>query len=147
MQLLISSRSGDERPRGVAGVAGLLALAGVAAFAFAGLLLLRAVPLSYGAALLQGGLEQAGPIAFLIFGLITFGLALAMCNRRSWSRRATVLLAAAGVALAVPAISSAVTDGRAFAVAREGLQIIVRVAMIYYLSQEPVRDWFASRRL
>jgi hypothetical protein len=145
MQSLISSPIADERPPGVAAVAALLALAGVAAFALAGLLVLQAVPLSYGAALLPAGLEQAGPLAFLIYGLITLGLAFALWRRRGWARRLTVLLAAVGVALAVPAISSAVADGRAFAIAREGLQIIVRVAIIYYLSQEPVRDWFARR--
>lgn len=145
MQSLISSHSTDERPSGIAAVCGLLALVAVAAFAFAALLAVHAVPLSYGSALLQGGLEQAGPIAFLIYGLITFGLAFAMWNRRGWARRLTVLLAAVGVVFAVPAISSAVADGRAFAIAREGLQIMVRVAVIYYLSQEPVRDWFAAR--
>ena len=68
-----------------------------------------------------------------------------MWTRRGWARRLTVLLAAVGVAFAVPAISSAVADGRLFSIAREGLQIMVRVAVIYYLSQEPVRDWFAAR--
>ncbi len=146
MQSLISSPSTDERPPGIAAICGLLALVAVAAFAFAALLAVHAVPLSYGSALLQGGMEQAGPVAFLIFGLITFGLAFAMWSRRGWARRLTVLLAAVGVAFAVPAISSAVADGRPFAIAREGLQIMVRVAVIYYLSQEPVRDWFAARR-
>lgn len=56
-----------------------------------------------------------------------------------------VLLAAIGVALAVPGISSAVVDGRVYAIIREALQIIVRVMVLYYLSQEPVKEWFASR--
>jgi hypothetical protein len=58
----------------------------------------------------------------------------------------TILLAAIGVAFAVPAISSAVVDGRPLAIVREGLQIMVRVAVIYYLCQEPVREWFRSRQ-
>ena len=35
-------------------------------------------------------------------------------------------------------------DSRLFAIAREGLQIIVRVLIVFYLSQEPVKDWFAQ---
>ncbi|MFZ0705576.1 MAG: DUF2127 domain-containing protein [Candidatus Korobacteraceae bacterium] len=147
MQSLTSNHTADDRPSGIAVVAALLALTALIAWVFAGLLVIDAVPLSYGSVLLQGGLEQSGPIAFLIYGAVTLTLAWALWNRRRWARRLTLLVAAIGVALAVPAISSAVADGRAFAIVREGLQIIVRVAVIYYLSQEPVRDWFASRRV
>ena len=35
-------------------------------------------------------------------------------------------------------------DERPLSIAREGMQIMARVAVIYYLSQQPVRDWFAS---
>ena len=147
MQSLTSNHTADDRPSGIAVVAALLALTALIAWIFAGLLVIDAVPLSYGSVLLQGGLEQSGPIAFLIYGAVTLTLAWALWNRRRWARRLTLLVAAIGVALAVPAISSAVADGRAFAIVREGLQIIVRVAVIYYLSQEPVRDWFASRRV
>jgi hypothetical protein len=115
-------------------------------FYFRGLLAVHTIPLSCGSALLEGGLEQSGPIAFLIYGALTLALAWALWIRHRWARRLTILLAAIGVALAVPAISSAVSDGRAFAIAREGLQIIVRVAVIFYLSQEPVREWFAARQ-
>ena len=146
MQLLSSSHRADERPSGVAAVACLLGLLGLTALVFAGLLVAGMVPLSYGAVLLQGGLEQSGPVAFVIYGALTLTLAWALWNRRRWARQVTALLAVAGVALAVPAISSAVADGRAVAIAREGVQIIVRVAVIYYVSQEPVRDWFAAPR-
>ena len=147
MQFLISSHSDDDRPWGIAAISGLLAVAAFLAFAFAGLLVLNAIPLSYGSVLLPGGFEQSGPVAFLIYGAITFILAWSLWSRRGWARRITVLLAGIGVALAVPAISSAVVDGRAFSIAREGLQIMLRVAVIYYLSQEPVRDWFAKRQV
>ena len=146
MQSLISSPRTDERPWGVAAVCGLLALVAVAAFVFAGLLIVHAIPLSYGSVLLQKGLEQSGPIAFMIYGAVGLALARGLWTRRSWARRVTILLAAVGVALAVPAISAAVVDGRLWSVAREGLQIMVRVAVIFYLTQEPVREWFATRR-
>jgi len=35
-------------------------------------------------------------------------------------------------------------DSRVFAIAREGLQIIARVLVVFYLSQEPVKEWFAA---
>lgn len=146
MQSLIPSQNADDRPWSIAAVCGLLALVAVTAFAFAGLLVVHMVPLSYGSVLLQGGLEQSGPIAFLIYGAVTFALTWALWTRRGWARRLTILLAGIGVALAVPAISSAVADGRTSSVAREGLQIMVRVAVIFYLSQEAVREWFATRR-
>lgn len=146
MQLLISSHSADERPWGVTAVCGLLILAAVTALVFAGLLVVHAIPLSYGSVLLEGGLEQSGPIAFLLYGALTVALAFALWARHGWARRLTILLAGVGVVLAIPAISSAVVDGRAFAIGREGLQIMVRVAVIFCLSQEPVREWFAARR-
>ena len=144
--MLISQENYAERPAGIVIVAGLLALAAVASLVFAILLLLQAVPLSYGSVLLQGGLEQSGPIAFILYGAITFFLAWALWTRRGWARRLTILFAGVGAAFALPTISSAVVDGRLFSIVREGLQIIVRVAVIFYLTQEPVREWFAARR-
>jgi len=140
------AKSRPSRPSGILAVCGLLGLAGVSALAFALLLLRGTVPLSYGSVLLQGGLEQSGPIAFLIYGAVTLALAAALWMRRGWARRLTILLAGIGVALAVPAISSAVVDGRLSSILREGLQIIVRVAVIFYLTQAPVREWFAARQ-
>ena len=51
------------------------------------------------------------------------------------------------VALVVPAISSAVADSRVSAILREGAQIMIRVMAIFYLSQEPVKEWFANCEL
>jgi hypothetical protein len=144
--MLISEENRAERPAGIAIVAGLLALAGIASLLFAILLMLQLVPLSYGSILLQGGLEQSGPVAFLLYSAITLVLAWSLWTRRRWARRITILLAVIGVAFAVPAISSAVVDQRVSSIVREGLQVIVRVAVIFYLTQEPVRDWFSAPR-
>jgi hypothetical protein len=141
--MLMSQENRAERPAGIAIVAGVLALAGTASLLFAILLLLQRVPLSYGSMLLQGGLEQSGPVAFLLYSAITLVLAWALWTQRRWARRITILLAVIGIAFAVPSISSAVVDQRALSIVREGLQIIVRVAVIFYLTQEPVRDWFS----
>jgi len=90
-------------------------------------------------------MEQLGPLVFLLYAVILAVLGMALWWRWKGARRAGIVLAAAGVALALPAISSAVVDERAFAILREGLQIIVRVIAIYYLSQEPVKEWFAVK--
>lgn len=123
----------------------LCAIVGSTSLVVAALLTAGRIPLSTGAFLLGGGLEQLGPVAFVLYAAILLLLAMALWKRWRWARRATLLLAVIGIALAVPALSSAVMDTRAFAIAREGMQIIARVVVVYYLSQEPVKDWFARR--
>jgi hypothetical protein len=135
----------QERPRGVIAIVVVCALLAALALAYAALLAAGLIPLSAGAFLLGGGIEQLGPVAFLLYGVVLSVLSLALWQRWKGARRVAVVLAAAGIAMAVPAVSSAVMDERSFAIAREGLQIIVRVVAIYYLSQEPVREWFAQR--
>jgi len=135
-----------ERPRGVAGIAAVCAVAGAAAFGFAALLFGGTVPLSAGAFLLGGGMEQAGPFAFVLYGAILAAVAVALWRGWKGARRIGMAVAVAGIALALPAISSAVSDGRMFAIVREGAQIVIRVLVIFYLSQEPVKQWFANRQ-
>lgn len=135
----------DDRPAGIrAIILACIALA-IVSLAYAGLTFAGRVSLSAGAWLLGGGLEQMGPVAFLIYATLLVVLSVALGKRWRWAGRATVLVSAAGIALIVPAVSSAVVDSRFFAIVREALQIIVRVMVIFYLSQEPVKDWFASR--
>ena len=135
----------DERPAGVIAIAALCAIAGVAALGFAALAMAQVVPLSSGAFLIGGGLEQLGPIAFLLYAALMILLAVALWKPWRWARRVAILVAAIGIAMAVPGLSSAVMDSRIFAIAREGLQIIARVVVVFYLSQDPVKDWFARR--
>jgi hypothetical protein len=135
----------QERPSGVTAVAALCLVVALAALALAVLLAVHAVPLSSGAFLVGGGLEQLGPIAFLLYAAIMIALAVALWKRRRWARRIAIAVAVIGIAMAVPGLSSAVMDSRIFAIGREGLQIIIRVIVVYYLSQEPVKEWFAAR--
>ncbi len=133
----------DERPAGIIAIAALCAIASFTSLAFAVLLAVHAVPLSSGAFLIGGGLEQLGPVVFLLYATLMSWLAVALWKRWRWARRIAILIAVIGIAMAVPGLSSAVMDSRVFAIAREGLQIIARVIVVFYLSQEPVKDWFA----
>jgi len=130
------------RPAGVAAIVALCGVTALTSLVFAILIARGQMPLSSGAVLLGGGMEQLGPLVFLLYAMLLVLLAVALWRRWQFARRATVLVAIIGIGLAVPAISSAVVDSRVFAIAREGLQIIVRVMIVFYLSQEPVKDWF-----
>ena len=133
-----------ERPAGVKVIAGLCVIVAVTSMTFAVLLAAGRIPLSAGAFLLGGGLEQLGPVTFFLYAALLLLIAVALWNRWRWSRRIATLLAVIGVVMAMPAISSAVMDSRLFAIAREGAQIIVRVMIVFYLSQEPVKEWFRT---
>ena len=134
-----------DRPAGVIAISAVCTLVAFMSLIYAALIVAGGVPLSAGAFLLGGGFEQLGPVAFLLYSSVLLILAVGSWKRWNWARRAIILLAVAGIAFAVPAISSAVADSRIFAIAREGLQIMVRVLAVFYLSQEPVKDWFAMQ--
>jgi hypothetical protein len=139
-----STSPDSERPAGVKAIAALCVIVAIASLGFAVLILAEQTHLSAGAFLLGGGLEQLGPVVFVAYTTLLFVLAAALWKRWRWSRRIAILLAVIGVAMAVPAISSAVMDSRLFAIAREGAQIMVRVLIVFYLTQEPVKEWFQS---
>jgi hypothetical protein len=133
----------NTRPAGVRAIVVVCVVTAVTSLAFALLIASARFPLSSGAFLLGGGLEQLGPLAFLLYAVLLLVLAVALWKRLRFARQATLLITILGVGLAVPAISSAVMDSRPFAIVREGLQIIVRVVIVFYLTQEPTKDWFA----
>jgi hypothetical protein len=135
-----------DRPSGITAIIAVCVLVAFVSLAFATLLIAGGAPLSAGAFLLGGGLEQLGPVAFVLYAGILLVIAAGLWKRWQWARRVTILVAVAGIAFAVPAISSAVADSRILAILREGLQIIVRVLIVFYLSQAPVKDWFAARQ-
>jgi branched-subunit amino acid ABC-type transport system permease component len=129
----------------VKAITALCLVAAITSVGFVVLILAGGMPLSAGAFLLGGGLEQLGPVAFLLYAALLFLLAVALWRRWRWARRIAILVAVVGIFLAIQPLSSAVMDSRIFAIAREGVQIIVRVLIVFYLSQEPVKDWFAPR--
>ena len=135
----------QDRPAGVIAIVALCVILAAVSLVCVALIVAGQLSLSAGAFLLGGGFEQLGPLAFGLYAAVLLLLAVGLWKRWNWARRAGILLAVAGIALAVPAISSAVADSRIFAIVREGAQIILRVLIVFYLSQEPVKEWFATR--
>jgi uncharacterized membrane protein len=142
MRLLEDRPATSERPPGVTLIAAAHVLVAMIAFVIAIGTFLGRMPLASGAFLVGGELETAGPILFLLITIVFLIAAAGLWKLRNWSRHLAIGLAIIGLIQVTPAISSAVADGRIVAIVREGAQIIVRVIVIWYLLQEPVRDQF-----
>jgi hypothetical protein len=130
---------------GVKSIVVLFVVTALVSIIWAVLITTERVPLSWGRFLLGGDFEQLGAAPFLINATLLLVLALGLWMRQRWARLITILVAVIPIFLAIPGISSAVTDGRYSAIGREGLNIIVRMVIFFYLSQEPVKEWFAKR--
>lgn len=131
-----------ERPRGVAFIAALHVLVAIVAMVIAFGTFAGRMPLASGAFLVGGELETAGPILFLLIAAVFLIAAAGLWKLKNWARHLAIGLALIGLIQVTPAISSAVADGRILAIVREGAQIIVRVMVMWYLLQQPVRDQF-----
>jgi hypothetical protein len=142
MALLNASAEKSERPRGVTLISLAFALFAWVALVISILTITGRVPLATGAFLVGGEMETAGPVLFLLVSIVFFIAAAGLWKRKNWARHLAIGLAFIGVVQTTPAISSAVGDGRILSIVREGLQIIVRVMIMWYLLQESVRDTF-----
>jgi len=123
----------------IAGVELALALAGVVVFV---LTLAGTIPLAYGRYLVGPGMEILGPLIFLIYAAAMAVTASGMLRLNNWARHVTIVVAALGVYFAVPAVSAAVISGELLPTIREGAQVILRIAAIWYLVQQPTRELF-----
>ncbi len=131
-----------KRPLGITFIAGVelaLALVGMVVF---GLTLVGTIPLAHGRYLVGPGMETLGSLIFVIYAAVMTVTAWGMLRLNNWARHVTILLAAIGVYFAVPAVSSAVISGEILPTIREGLQVILRIALIWYLVQQPTRELF-----
>jgi hypothetical protein len=131
-----------ERPLGVTLIAAAHVLVAIIALVIAIGTFFGRMPLASGAFLVGGELETAGPILFLLITIVFLIAAAGLWKLKNWARHLAIGFAIIGLIQVTPAISSAVADGRIFAIVREGAQIIGRVIVIWYLLQEPVRDQF-----
>ncbi len=98
-----------------------------------------ALPLSLAAPLLHG-LELAGPYMYLVWAAVGTIVGIGLLRLNSYARRATILIAVAGIVMLVPKMSAAAVDisVELFIVA---IQVIVRVVIVWYLWQH----WTAER--
>jgi hypothetical protein len=130
-----------ERPNGITAIASLFLLAAVYLLGFGSVMLASpgTVPMRLGAPLLSG-FELAGPFMFLLTGATGAVIAGGLWKLQNWARWAAIVAACAGIVLLVPDISNAVSDLRSSALAWDGLGIMVRVIVIFYLLQSPAVD-------
>lgn len=99
-------------------------------------------PLAWGR-FLVGDLVTLGPVVFAIAGIAHAVVGAGLLRVKNWARRAAVVIAAAGLYFLIAPVSSAVADLRLGAIAYNGAQIMVRVAVMWYLMQEHVTTCFS----
>jgi hypothetical protein len=132
-----------ERPQGVNAIAILFFAVAAYLGVVGGLMIVSpgTAPMSLGAPLL-GGLELAGPYMFLLIGLVTAAIAYGLLRLNNWARRAAILVAIYGVVMLVPPVSSAVVGFQPKALVIGGIGVMLRVVIVWYLFQEPVKEEF-----
>ena len=135
----------DPRLPGITAIAVVFLLAATYLLAIGLTLLISpgTFPLMLGAPLLYG-LELAGPYMFLLIG--TFGVLIGwgLLRLNNWARWAAIAAALIGVVMLVPSVSGAVVYFDFWRLAWGGLGVMVRVAMLRYLFQEPVKNQFSK---
>lgn len=135
--------STEPVPNGVRAIAALVAVSAFYLGIIGALMLLRPgmISMAAGAPLLSG-LETAGPYLFLLAALVGVIIAWGLVTRSNLARHAAILIAIAGVVMLVPSISGAVVMVNAKAIVIDGLGIIVRVMMAWYLSRGETAEQF-----
>ena len=98
-----------------------------------------AFPLSLAAPLLHG-LELAGPYMFLICAAVGVIVGIGLLRLNNYARRATILIAVAGIVMLIPKMSAAAVD-ISLGLFVVGLQVIARVVIVWYLWQ----NWIAEK--
>jgi hypothetical protein len=133
-----------QRPAGVTAAAILFFLAATYLCVIGALMLTRPgmVSMRLGDPLLHG-LELAGPYMFLIAGAIGAIIGWGLLRLNYWARWVAVITTIAGIVMLVPNLSAAATDF-GWSLLWAGLGVIVRVAVVWYLLQEPTRVAFTK---
>jgi hypothetical protein len=136
-----------QRPAGVTLIAVLFFLAAVYLCVIGSVMLIApgAISLRSGAPLMFG-LELAGPyMAFLIgaaWGLVGWGL----LRQSKWARWAAIAAAAAGIGLMVPSVSQAAINLNWPVLLSGGVQVAIRTAALWYLTQVRVAETFLKNK-
>ncbi len=142
---LFDNTRNHERPEGVAAIAicFLLCAAYLAVLGIISLVDPGVVSMRWGEPLLEG-LELAGPYMFLLVAAVGALTGYGLLRRNRWARRVAIGIALFGLVMLIPDVSSAVIEYRMGKLAIAGLGVIVRVMMVWYLYQEPVKEIFSS---
>jgi hypothetical protein len=93
---------------------------------------------------LLGGLELAGPYMFLIVSAAVALVGWGLLRMHNWARRLAAMLAMAGIVLLIPTVSGDVISLHYKGLAWNGLGLVIRVVIVWYLYQAPVREAFAK---
>jgi hypothetical protein len=91
-----------------------------------------------------GGLETMGPLIFWIVGCALVALGFSLLRGFRWSRRLGIVAAALLLSTAVMPVSGAVIYGNILGIITNGAKIIVAIAIIRYLLQPEVADYFSA---
>ena len=135
-----------DRPAGVTAVAAAFFLAAAYLLVVGLIMLVRpgVISMAAGAELL-GGLELAGPYMFLLVAVVGAAVAIGLWLLHRWARWLAILLAIIGIVLLLPSVSSAVIDFRVGKLFWNGLGVMVRTMMVWYLFQLPVAEAFSKK--
>lgn len=146
MFLIRNDPASEKRPDGVTIVASLflvsgiyLAIIGLIMLAFPTRLSLNTI-IDLGRPLLDG-LGFGGTYMFLIAGWLAIFTGLELLNLTNWARWIATVICLLGVFLLIPIVSIAATQFQ-ISLLSSGLGIMIRVAIVWYLWQEPVKDAF-----
>lgn len=132
------------RPAGVRVIA--LVCFGIGAYLFGnGVLISVGVMSLASGAYLLGEYSTMGPLIYLTVAMALAALGIALLRGWRWARRLAIVACALLVAAAVIPVSTAVIDGRVFAIFFHGLKIIAAIITIRYLLLSEVVDYFAQR--
>jgi hypothetical protein len=115
--------------------AGYLILLGVLILALPG-----TVSMTMGSPILNG-LELAGPYMFLLIGAAGAAIGFGLLRLNNWARWAAILTSLVGMVMLIPSVSAAAVDFRP-ALFWNGLGVIVRMVVVWYLYQSPVAETF-----
>jgi hypothetical protein len=99
-----------------------------------------AVSMTMGSPILNG-LELSGPYMFLLIGGVGAAIGFGLLRLNNWARRAAILVSLVGMVMLIPGVSAAAVDFRP-ALFWNGLGVIVRMVVVWYLYQTPVAETF-----
>ena len=133
-----------QRPTGVTAIAVVFLL--IAAYLGGiGVVMLvspEAVSMTRGAPLLHG-LELGGPYAALLVGAVWALIGLGLFRLHDWARLAAMLVIISGAGMLVARLALTVSHFH-WSLAWEGLEIFVRVAMVWSLFRTPIAEQFSK---